>query len=84
MPTITVKSTARHFAESLGLAHEPARSQAPGIDDDPFHDPLLLGIGIAFVLMIVVILALTGLMHWGVEYQSPAWNSYAYPPPIAH
>ena len=55
-----------------------------GIDEDPFHDPLLLAIGIVFVVMFIAILALTGLIHWGVEYQSPSWNSHAYPPPIVH
>ena len=55
-----------------------------GVDDDPFHDPVLAWIGVAFVLMIVVIVLMTGLVHWGVEYQSPSWNSYAYPPAIAH
>lgn len=84
METITVKSTARHFAESLGLAEQPGHASTTGIDEDPFHDPLLLAIGIAFVIMIVAILALTGLIHWGVEYQSPAWNSHAYPPAISH
>lgn len=83
MATITLKSAARHFAESLGLAERPGHPH-DGIDEDPFHDPLLIGIGIVFVLLIVAILALTGLIHWGVEYQSPPWNSHAYPPPIAH
>jgi hypothetical protein len=61
----------------------PVKSTA-GIDEDPFHDPLMLVIGVAFVVMIIAILALTGLIHWGVEYQSPSWNSHAYPPPIPH
>lgn len=84
MATVTVKSAARHFAESLGLAEQPAHPPVVGTDDDPFHDPLMLVIGIAFVVMIIAILALTGLIHWGVEYQAPAWNSHAYPPPIVH
>lgn len=52
--------------------------------DDPFHDPLLLGIGIVFVLLVVAILALTGLIHWGVEYHAPPWNAHSFPPPIVH
>lgn len=52
--------------------------------DDPFHDPLLLGIGIAFFILAVVILALTGLIHWGVEYQAPPWNANSFPPPVPH
>jgi hypothetical protein len=55
---------------------------APG--DDPFHDPLLLGIGIAFVVVAIVILALTGLFTWGNLYGSPAWSSHAFPPAVAH
>lgn len=84
MATITVKSTARHFVEALGLAEDQAHPTIAGVDEDPFHDPLLLAIGIAFVVMVIAILVLTGLIHWGIEYQAPAWNSHAYPPPIAH
>jgi len=84
MATITVKSTARHFAESLGMTGHPEPPPAAGTDEDPFHDPLLRGIGIVFVLMFVAIVLLTGLVHWGVEYQNPPWNSHAYPPAITH
>ena len=52
--------------------------------DDPFHDPLLLGIGIAFVVVAIVILALTGLFTWGNLYGSPSWSSHAFPPAVAH
>jgi hypothetical protein len=84
MAIITVKSAARHFAESLGLAGPSAHLPAAGIDEDPFHDPLLMAIGIVFVVMLIAILALTGLIYWGVEYQSPPWSSHAYPPPLVH
>jgi hypothetical protein len=52
--------------------------------DDPFHDPVLGGIGIAFLLVAVALLLLTGLIHWGVEYQTPPWSANSYPPPIVH
>ena len=55
---------------------------APG--DDPFHDPLLIGIGVAFVLVAIVILALTGLITWGSLYSSPSWSSHSFPPATVH
>ncbi|OFW13444.1 MAG: hypothetical protein A3F70_11190 [Acidobacteria bacterium RIFCSPLOWO2_12_FULL_67_14] len=55
-----------------------------GTTDDPFHDPVLLGIGLAFVLMIVAILALTGLFYWGVQHHLPAWSANSFPPPVVH
>lgn len=57
---------------------------APRAGDDPFHDPLLIGIGIAFVVVAIVILALTGLFTWGNLYVSPSWSSHAFPPAIVH
>jgi hypothetical protein len=51
---------------------------------DPFHDPVLGGIGIAVVFVCVAILLLTGLIHWGVEYRTPPWNANSYPPPVVH
>ena len=83
MATITVISLARHFVESFGLTMRPVPSPV-GPDEDPFHDPLMRAIGIVFVVMIIAIVLLTGLLHWGVEYQSPSWSSHAYPPPIVH
>lgn len=44
----------------------------------------MLGIGIAFALVGLAILLLTGLIHWGVEYQAPPWNANSYPPPVVH
>ena len=52
--------------------------------DDPFHDPLLLGIGIVFVLVAIVILALSGLFYWGTAYHAPSWGANSFPPPIVH
>ena len=59
------------------------RPDASGTDD-PFHDPLLGGIALAFVLVAVAILLVTGLIHWGVEYQTPPWNANSYPPPVVY
>ena len=61
-----------------------ADSPATAGDDDPFHDPVVIGIGIAFVVVAIVILALTGLFTWGNLYGTPSWNSHAFPPPVVH
>jgi hypothetical protein len=68
------------------ITHAAVPTAAPDIapGDDPFHDPLLLGIGIAFVVVAIVILALTGLFTWGNLYGSPSWSSHAFPPAVAH
>ena len=83
MSTITIRAAAHHFAESLGLAEHPETRPVTGTDD-PFHDPLMLAIAVAFAVMAIAILAFTGLIQWGVEYHAPAWNSHAFPPPIVH
>jgi hypothetical protein len=57
---------------------------SPSGTDDPFHDPIVIGIAIAFVVAGIVILALTGLFTWGNLYGSPSWNSHAFPPAIVH
>jgi hypothetical protein len=81
MAEVTLKAAAHHVREQF--ARTPF-VRPSGVNDDPFHDPVLRWIGVAFVLLIVAIVLLTGLVQWGVEYQSPAWNSHAYPPAIAH
>jgi hypothetical protein len=62
----------------------PALSSPTPDADDPFHDPVVIGIGIAFVVVAIVILALTGLFIWGTLYDAPSWSSHAYPPAVAH
>lgn len=52
--------------------------------DDPFHDPLTIGIGVVSFLVALLILALTGLLYWGVEIRTPPWNANGFPPPIVH
>ena len=85
MAEVSLKSSAHGFTHSLGLTRTPSHGPfTPGETDDPFHDPAMLGIGIAFIVMLLVILVLTGLIHWGIEYQSPSWNSHAYPPAVVH
>jgi hypothetical protein len=61
------------------LAHE----RGSGFDD-PFHDPMLIGIGIVFVLVAIVILALSGLLYWGNVYHTPSWGVNSFPPPMVH
>jgi len=65
------------------LTHQEA-PPVIAVNDDPFHDPVVIGIGIAFVVLAFVILALTGLFTWGNLYGAPPWNSHAFPPSVAH
>lgn len=65
------------------LTHPDDQSIVPGAED-PFHDPVVIGIGIAFVVVTIVILALTGLFTWGNLYDAPSWSSHAFPPAVAH
>ena len=60
------------------------RHTPSGINEDPFHDPMMIGVGVAFLVLAVLILVLTGLMYWGVEHRSPPWNANSYPAPIVH
>jgi hypothetical protein len=65
------------------LAH-PSVPQVPSVNDDPFHDPVVIGIVIAFVIVGIVILALIGLFTWGNLYGAPSSNSHAFPPAVVH
>ena len=65
------------------ITHHADSPVTSGVDD-PFHDPVLIGIGIAFVVMAIVILALTVLFTWGNLYGAPSWNSHAFPPAVVH
>jgi hypothetical protein len=51
---------------------------------DVFHDPVVLGIGIAFVIATLVILAMGGLYYWGVLYGTPSWSNHSFPAPIVY
>ena len=69
---------------TAGASHTvPALSGGTGFDD-PFHDPVLLGIGIAFVVVAIVTLALSGLFYWGTVYHAPSWSANSFPLPIVH
>lgn len=57
---------------------------AVGASDDPFHEPAMAGVAAAFVVLGLVILVLTGVVIWGVQYRSPGWNAHSYPPPVVH
>jgi hypothetical protein len=59
-------------------------AQEVGATDDPFHDPLMLGIAIVVLIVTVAILALTGLFYWGVEHHIPSWSSHSFPPPVVY
>jgi len=65
------------------ITHHEDSPAASGFDD-PFHDPVVIGIAITFVIAGIVMLALTGLFTWGNLYGAPSWNSYAFPPAIVH
>ena len=71
----------------MGATLTSERIPVPGGDtatDDPFHDPLLLGIGIVFIVVALVILAMTGLFYWGSVYHAPSWGANSFPPPVVH
>ena len=61
---------------STAIAHH---SDPPGTSgfDDPFHDPVVIGIGIAFVIVGIVILALTGLRPGGTSFSGMRTTSGA-------
>lgn len=63
--------------------HSPGQ-HPHGADEDPFHDPLMIGIGIVALVVTILIFALTGLMHWGVSYHSPSWSSHSVPAAVVH
>jgi hypothetical protein len=65
------------------VVHQPKQT-SPNLTDDPFHDPLLKGVGVAFIVLALVVLALTGLLIWGVQYGTPPWSANSFPPPIVH
>jgi hypothetical protein len=45
---------------------------------------VILGIGITWGIVGLVILALTILFTWETLDGAPSWNSHAFPPAIAH
>jgi hypothetical protein len=53
-------------------------------DNDPFHDPLILGIGIAIVAITLMMLATGGVYYWGTLYGAPSWGASSFPPPVAY
>jgi hypothetical protein len=65
------------------ITHRGVTAGTPGTDD-PFHDPIVIGIGVAFIVVALLILVMTGLFTWGNLYGAPSWNSHAFPPAIAH
>lgn len=68
---------------ATALVHD-GRHSAIGAADDPFHDPGMAGVAAALVVLGLVILILTGVVIWGVQYRSPGWNAHSYPPPVVH
>jgi hypothetical protein len=56
----------------------------PDTGNDPFHDPMMLGIGITVVVVTLVILAMGGLYYWGVLYGTPSWSTHSFPPPVVY
>ena len=66
------------------LTRSASAAHHASVNDDPFHDPVVIGIGIAFLVLAVLILTFTGLLIWGVEYYVPGWNVHSFPPPSVH
>ena len=65
------------------MGHVAAPGETSGTDD-PFHDPVMLGLGIVFVVVTLTILMMTGLVYWGIEHHLPAWSAHSFPPPVVH
>ena len=63
-----------------------AGSEPMGQDtgNDAFHDPVVFGIGIMFVIVTLVILAMGGLYYWGVLYGTPSWGNHSFPAPVLY
>ena len=70
-PHATELAAVRRTIVNTVLTHAADQSAPSGVDD-PFHDPVVIGIGIAFVVMAIAILVLTGLFTWGNLYGSPS------------
>ena len=66
---------------AYGTSSEPMGRET---DNDAFHDPVVLGIGITVVIVTLVILALGGLYYWGVLYGTPSWSNHSFPAPIVY
>jgi len=71
-----MNATAAHSTRSEYVAHDTG--------NDPFHDPVVLGIGITFVIVTLVILAMGGLYYWGVLYGTPSWSNHSFPAPVVY
>jgi hypothetical protein len=84
MATVSFMSLLMAFQKALGLRTGPSDPSPNGATDDPFHDPLMLAIGVVLLLTAFAIVIATGVIHWGVEYGQPAWNSHSFPPPISY
>ncbi len=84
MATVSFMSLLMAFQRALGLGIAPSDTPPKGATDDPFHDPLMLAIGVVLLLTALAIVVATGVIHWGVEYGHPAWNSHSVPPPISY
>ena len=68
---------------NTAVAHETVHAgTAP--EDDPFHDPVVIGIGVTLVVVPLVIVAATGLCTWGTLDGSPLWGSHAFLSAVVH
>jgi hypothetical protein len=66
-------------------AYRPGSERVdPDAANDPFHDPVMLGIGIAVVVVTLAIMAMGGLYYWGVLYGTPSWSAHSFPPPVVY
>ena len=68
---------------NTAIAHEAVQAVTTP-EDDPFHDPVVIGIGVALVVVPLVIVALTGLFPWGTLDGSLSWSSHAFLPAVVH
>jgi hypothetical protein len=54
------------------------------LDNDPFHDPLILGIGIAVIVVTLAMIAMGGVYYWGELYGAPSWGAHSFPLPAIY
>ncbi len=52
--------------------------------NDPFHDPVIVGIGITVVVVTLVMLAMGGVYYWGELYGAPSRSANSYSPAVIY
>ena len=53
-------------------------------NNDPFHDPIVIGIGVVVAVVTLAMLAIGGVHYWGQLYDTPPWGAHSFPPPLTY